>query len=527
MSGADAIWQALKAHRKATADRPIAALFSDDADRFARFSASAGRVTLDLSRTALDDRALGLLLQLAEATGVFRLRDEMFAARRINTTEDRAVLHWALRAPPDGPPVMLGGRNVVDEIRETRHRMETFADGVREGRFTASDGGPFTDVVNIGIGGSHLGPEMAVRALAPWHDGPRVHFLANIDGAASHDLLKGLDPRRTLVLIVSKTFTTAETMANARAVLAWLQTALGAEAAPHHLAAVTSATGRAGEMGIPPERVFGFGDYVGGRYSLWGPVGLAIMLAVGKTRFAELLAGAAAMDEHFRTAPPRANLPLLLGLAGVWHNDICGYESRAILPYAERLGRLPAYLQQLDMESNGKRVTRKGDPVSEPTGPVVWGEPGTNGQHAFFQLLHQGSRIVPAEFILIARGEEPDLADHHAMLVANALAQARALMTGRSAAEPHRAFPGNRPSVTILLPRLMPYDLGQLIALYEHRVFVEAAIWNINAFDQWGVELGKEMATELLPAVTAGAVPEGLDGATAGLLRLLRQAPGD
>jgi len=395
--------------------------------------------------------------------------------------------------------------------------------------------------VNIGIGGSDLGPAMATLALAPYHDGPRAHFVSNVDGAHITDVLKGLDPATTLFIVASKTFTTVETMTNALTARAWLVKGCGEAAVAAHFAAVSTARDKVAAFGIDPERAFGFWDFVGGRYSVWSAVGLPVMIAIGPDRFGEFLAGAAALDEHFRSAPFDQNLPVLLALIGVWHRNVCGHGSRAVIPYDQRLARFPAYLQQLDMESNGKSVRIDGTPVLRATGPVVWGEPGTNAQHAFFQLLHQGTDTIPVEFLIAAEGHEPTLRDHHELLVANCLAQSEALLRGRSLEEataqlrakglseaeaarlaPHRVFPGSRPSVTLAYAQLDPFTLGRLIALYEHRVFVEAAIWGINPFDQWGVELGKELATAFLPAVTQGTPPAGASGSTGGLIGHLK-----
>jgi glucose-6-phosphate isomerase len=367
---------------------------------------------------------------------------------------------------------------------------------------------------------------MATAALAPYHDGPRVHFVSNVDGAHLADTLKTLDPATTLFVVVSKTFTTLETMTNAASARAWLAGALGEAAVPGHFAAVSTVLDKVAAFGIAPERTFGFWDWVGGRYCLWSAAGLALMIAVGPERFAEILAGGRAIDAHFRGAPLVGNLPVMLGLVGVWHRNICGFPTRAVLPYDQRLARFPAYVQQLDMESNGKRVGLDGTEVPRATGPVVWGEPGTGGQHAFFQLLHQGTDVVPCEFLLAAQGHESDLAHHHDLLMANCLAQSAALMTGRSAGDaPHRAFPGDRPSVTVLYSRLDPFTLGRLVALYEHRVLVEGAVWGIDSFDQWGVELGKEMANDLRPFVAGEVDPTAAehDASTVGLLRHLRQ----
>ncbi|MEW2913997.1 glucose-6-phosphate isomerase [Leisingera sp. JC11] len=529
-------WTRLEHHHAAVADRPILSLFSNP-QRFQAFSAETGGLLLDFSKTNLDEEILQDLIALAEESGVPDKRDAMFRGARSNATEGRAVLHTALRSQDTGA-LAAGGEDVRPGIKAARDRMERFAEGIRTGTITAPGGRAFTDVVNIGIGGSDLGPLMAVRALAPYHSGPRCHFVSNADGAQISDTLALLDPGTTLFIIASKTFTTVETMTNARTAVRWLEEAVGGDAAGH-LAAVSSAPARAAGFGIAEDRVFGFADWVGGRYSLWGPVGLPIMIATGAERFREFLAGGCQMDQHFRAAPLRQNLPVLMALTGIWHSNICGYATRAVLPYDQRLDRLPAYLQQLDMESNGKRVTSCGAPLQRASGPVVWGEPGTNGQHAFYQLLHQGTQIVPAEFLIAAESHEPHLKEHHDLLKANCLAQSEALMRGRTleaarklaqGAEDaavsqdclarHRTFPGNRPSVTLAYTRLTPFVLGQLIAFYEHRVFVEGVIWGINSFDQWGVELGKELAGSLLPMVQ-GAPADGKDGSTRGLLARL------
>ena len=529
-------WDRLAAHHARQGARDITALF-DDAERAADFTVAEGDMLFDYSKTAIDRTARELLLDLAEASGVAARRDAMFAGARINETEDRAVLHTALRNP-DGA-LELDGADVMAPVRDTLARMERFAGDVRAGRFKGA-GGRVTDVVNIGIGGSDLGPAMAVAALAPFHGGPRVHFVSNVDGAHLHDVVAGLDPATTLVIVCSKTFTTIETMTNARSARAWMTG--GVREPEAQFAAVSSAVERTGAFGIAPERVFGFADWVGGRYSVWGPVGLALMIAIGPQRFREFLAGGAAMDTHFRTAPLRANMPVMLALVGIWHNQIAGHPTRAVLPYDQRLALLPAYLQQLEMESNGKRVAMDGTDLDRPSGPVVWGAPGTNGQHAFYQLLHQGTQIVPCEFLVAAQGHEPALEHHHQLLLANCLAQSEALMRGRSLDQAralmteaglegaelerqarHRVFPGNRPSTTLLYPALTPETLGRIIALYEHRVFVEGVILGINSFDQWGVELGKELADRMLRAVEGGPAPEGVSPSTRRLLsRVLR-----
>jgi len=524
------IWTRLAEAGKAAEKTRILDRFAENPDRFAELSVSLGDMTLDFSKTSLDAAALALLVELAAEKGVPERRDVMFTGGRINVTEGRAVLHTALRNR-GSKPVLVDGVDVMPEVNEVLDRMGAFAAGIRSGQIAAVDGKPFTDVVNIGIGGSDLGPVMATLALAPYHDGPRLHYVSNVDGADIHDKLAGLDPARTLVIVASKTFTTIETMTNARTAKAWMEAVLGAEAGKH-FAAVSTALDKTAAFGIDPARVFGFWDWVGGRYSVWGAIGLPVMIAIGPDDFGDFLAGANEMDRHFLEAPLAENMPVLLGLVGIWHRNVMGYQTRAILPYDQRLSRLPAYLQQLDMESNGKSVTLDGSPVTTATGPVVWGEPGTNGQHAFYQLIHQGTNIVPCEFMVAAVGHEPALEHHHLLLIANCLAQSEALMKGRSLAEaektvkdpalaPHKVFPGNRPSTTLVYTELDPRTLGRIVALYEHRVFVEGVIWGINSYDQWGVELGKELATALLPLVESGSGFGGKDGSTAGLLQTI------
>jgi len=511
----DTIWRMLRSNRAASEDRAILSMFDDPA-RFDDFSVSTGGMLLDYSKTSIDANARNLLVQLATEAGVETRRDAMFGGEKINTSEGRAVLHTALRDRSDPrednhPAGVLGG------VRETLNRMGLFASALREGRIKAADGGPITDVISIGIGGSDLGPAMGVQALGAYHDGPKIHFVSNIDGADFTEASKLADPARTLVIVASKTFTTIETMTNAETAKKWL-----GDAAGHQMIAISTALEKTSAFGIPADRVFGFEDWVGGRYSMWGPIGLPLMLAIGPARFGEFLDGGYAMDTHFCDAPLAENMPVLFALIGIWHRNICDYATRATLPYDQRLSRLPAYLQQLDMESNGKRVTRDGEPVSQPTGPVVWGQAGTNGQHAFYQLLHQGTNVVPCEFMVAAEGAEPDLQHHHELLKANCLAQSEALMRGRVGdnIESYRAFPGNRPSTTLAYQKLTPFTLGQIIALYEHRVFVEGVIWGINSFDQWGVELGKEMATALVPLMR-GEDASDKDGSTQGLLKAL------
>ena len=527
---------ALTRHR-AESRLDMRAAFRDDPRRFAAFSLQLDDFLIDWSKCAVTAETMRLLHELADAAGIGARRQAMLAGEHINLTEDRAVLHTALRNPP-GARLLLDGADVMTNVQAVLGAMEAFSDNIRSGAIAGATGRRITDIVNIGIGGSDLGPAMATLALAPYHDGPRAHYVSNVDGAHIHDALDGLDPATTLFIIASKTFTTIETMTNAQTARRWVERALGGEAVEHHFAAVSTALDKVAAFGIKPERVFGFWDWVGGRYSLWSAIGLPIMIAIGGENFRALLAGAHAMDRHFAAAPAEENIPLALGLIGYWHRVACGYPARAVIPYDQRLARLPAYLQQLDMESNGKSVTIDGTPAAGPTGPLVWGEPGTNGQHAFFQLLHQGTDVIPVEFIVAAEGHEPELKHHHDLLLANCLAQSQALMTGRTLDEaksqmlargqrpdfvetiaPHRVFPGNRPSVTMIHRRLDPFALGRLIALYEHRVFVEAQLYGINAFDQWGVELGKELATNLLPVVEGKQDAAASDASTAGLVR--------
>ena len=531
-------FDALKIHHAKVADRKILSLFNGNgAARAARFSARADGLIFDYAKTNIDETALGLLVSLAESSGVATKREAMFTGVKINETEGRAVLHTALRAG-NNAVIPVDGTDVMPEVRATRARMAAFARAVRSGAFKGQ-GGPITDVVNIGIGGSDLGPVMATLALAPYHDGPRLHYVSNVDGAHVADVLKPLNPETTLVIVASKTFTTVETMTNADTAKRWMAAKVTNPAA--QFAAVSTAAAKTAAYGIDPERVFGFEDWVGGRYSLWGPIGLGVMLAIGPEAFEMFLGGGRSMDTHFRSAPFAQNLAVLLALVGIWHNQICGHATRAVLPYEQRLIRLPAYLQQLEMESNGKRVSMDGADLPYASGPVVWGEPGTNGQHAFYQLIHQGTRVVPCEFLVGREGFEPDLAHQHLLLVSNCLAQSEALLRGRSLEEAtaimaskgltgaeldrqarHRVFPGNRPSTTLGYQKLTPYVLGQIIALYEHRVFVEGVILGLNSFDQWGVELGKELAVALQPILEGKAGTEGKDGSTAQLVAWAR-----
>ncbi len=538
ITSTDQAFAALAAYRAKSESVRIADLFAKDPNRFAGFSTRWDSFIFDYSKCALDADAMALLFDLVKKADVEGQRDAMVNGALINTTERRAVLHTAIRRSTGS--VLVDGRDVMPEILTERKKMFALAEGVRKGVIQGATGEPFTDVVNLGIGGSDLGPAMATLALAPWHDGPRLHFVSNIDGAHLADTLIGLNPATTLFIIASKTFTTIETMTNAHSARRFIAEALGAEAVDAHFMAVTTALDKAAAFPVRADRITGFWDFVGGRYSIWSSIGLPLAIAIGAVRFQDFLDGAHAMDTHFIDAPVDQNIPMLLGLIGVWHRNLCGYASRALIPYDQRLARFPAYVQQLDMESNGKRVDKDGHALSRASGPIVWGEPGTNSQHAFFQLLHQGTDPVPVEFLIAAKPARADLEGHHDLLLANCLAQSEALLVGRSLEEakaqlsarnlsqaeierlaPHRVFPGNRPSTTLAYQTLDPATLGALIALYEHRVFVEAAIWGLNAFDQWGVELGKELATALLPLVTGTTKTQAANGSTDGLLRFL------
>jgi glucose-6-phosphate isomerase len=487
--------------------------FAQDAQRFTHFSQTAPHVFVDLSKNLWDRSTEGLLLDMARACGLEQHRDAMFTGQPINCTEGRAVLHTLLRRPagvglPGDVPGMLDN---LAQVHSTLDAMLAYAETVR-----ADEG--ITDVVNIGIGGSDLGPHMAVLALEDYRQpNKRLHFVSNVDGDELHSVLKTLNPRTTLFLVASKTFTTAETMINARSALAWFKAGGGTDVA-RHFTALTTNIEAAQAMGITT--TFGFWDWVGGRYSLWSAIGLPLAIAIGSAGFRDLLAGAHAMDEHFRTAPLAQNLPVRLGLLDIWYRNFHGFTSRCIAPYHAALRRLPAYLQQLEMESNGKQVALDGQALPYATSPVLWGEPGTNGQHAFFQMLHQGSDVLPLELVAVRQPTHP-LEGHHEKLLANALAQAQALMVGRPSEDGHRHFPGNRPSTFLLLDALTPASLGALIVLQEHRVFVSGSLWGINSFDQWGVELGKVLAKDIEARLASGDVA-GLDGSTAGLLERLR-----
>ena len=481
-------------------------LFASDPGRADRYLVTAGDLRIDYSKQPVTDELLADLLARARSAGVEERRDAMFAGEHINVTEDRAVLHVALRAPRDAV-IELDGENVVPEVHAVIDAMAAFAAHVR-------DDDRITDVVNIGIGGSDLGPAMAAQALAAFgHPRITTHFVSNVDGADVHSTLQRLDPASTLFIVASKTFGTIETLTNARTARTWLVDALGEAAVADHFVAVSTNAERVAEFGIDTDNMFGFWDWVGGRYSVDSAIGLSLMILIGPDAFREFLAGFHTIDEHFRTTPLEHNAPVLLGMIGVHHSDL-GRDTKVVLPYAQELARFPAYLQQLDMESNGKRVRLDGSPVDGDTGPIVWGEPGTNSQHAFYQLLHQGTRVVPADFIGFADPNHP-YRNHHDLLMSNLFAQAEALAFGRADLdEPYRHFPGDRPSTLVLADRLTPSVLGQLVALYEHIVFVQGTVWGINSFDQWGVELGKELANRITPELTGEPDPSQHDAST-------------
>ena len=512
-------WQALARHRDALSSTPIRALFAADATRADRFSLEAAGVFVDFSKNLVTDETIALLGALARVAGVEQRREAMFKGERINVTEARPVLHVALRAP-SGMAISVDGEDVVPHVHGVLAQMRRFSDAVRDGAWLGHTGRTITDIVNIGIGGSDLGPRMVCEALRPYgHERLTMHFVSNVDGADIDEVLRAIDPATTLFIVASKTFTTRETLQNAHTARAWLLASGAPESAvARHFVAVSTNAQAVAAFGIDTANMFAFWDWVGGRYSLWSAIGLPIALYIGADAFGELLAGAHAMDRHFAQAPLERNLPALLGLIGVWYTNFFGAASHLVAPYDRYLHRLPAYLQQLDMESNGKTVTLDGERVDYATGPVIWGEPGTNGQHAFFQLLHQGSALIPADFIA-CMAPHHKLDAHHTILLANCFAQTEALMNGApSPDEPHRNFEGNRPTNTLCLDRLEPATLGALIALYEHKVFVQGAIWQINSFDQWGVELGKRLAVEIEREIAAPGTVATHDSSTNNLI---------
>ena len=534
-------WAALEHHFRGAHKLEMRGLFDGDPNRFEKFSVELGPLLLDYSKNIITTETMGLLVALARAAGVKGAAEAMFSGRRINWTEGRAVLHVALRNRSNHP-IEVNGSDVMPAVNAVLEKMRAFSDDVRSGRWLGATGRPIRTVVNIGIGGSDLGPVMISEALGAFHDGPDVRFVSNVDATDFIEKTADLDPAETLFVVASKTFTTQETMTNAHTARAWLVGKLGEKAVANHFVALSTNRDAVSDFGIDPQNIFEFWDWVGGRYSSWSAIGLTIAVAVGFDRFAELLEGAHAMDRHFAEAPYEENIPVLMALLGVWYANFFGAASQAVLPYDQYLHRFPAYLQQGDMESNGKAVDRDGNRVGYSTGPVIWGEPGTNGQHAFFQLIHQSTQLIPCDFIGAANPAHPE-GDHHAKLMANFFAQTEALMRGKTEAEareeleaqglstkavdelaPHKVFPGNRPSNTILLDRLTPHSLGMLVAAYEHKIFVQGVIWRINSFDQWGVELGKVLAKTILAEEQALLAGENVDlsrhdASTAGLLR--------
>lgn len=535
-------WAALGKHREQFGSTHLRQLFADDPERGTGYTLRVGDLYLDYSKHLVTDETLGLLRELAVATDVAGLRDAMFRGEKINTTEDRAVLHTALRAPRDAV-IEVDGENVVPAVHAVLDKMAAFSDRVRSGEWTGHTGKPIKNIVNIGIGGSDLGPAMAYEVLRSFTDRSLAfRFVSNVDGADLHEALHDLDPAETLFVIASKTFTTIETITNATSARDWLLTGLraGQDAVAKHFVALSTNAEKVADFGIDTANMFEFWDWVGGRYSYDSAIGLSLMIAIGPDRFREMLDGFHLVDEHFRTAPAEENAPLLLGLLGVWYGAFFDAQSHAVLPYSHYLSKFTAYLQQLDMESNGKSVDRDGNPVDWQTGPVVWGTPGTNGQHAYYQLIHQGTKVIPADFIGFAQPVDdllPGLVAQHDLLMANFFAQTQALAFGKTPDEvraegvpeelvAHKTFRGDHPTTTILADRLTPSVLGQLIALYEHKVFVQGAIWNIDSFDQWGVELGKVLAKKIEPVLTEGKGGEQLDSSTAALASKYRELRG-
>jgi glucose-6-phosphate isomerase len=537
------VWQALQAHHAAIADLHLRDLFAADPGRFNKFSRRFGDLLVDFSKHRITEETLSLLIELARQAQLPVCAERMFSGEIINHTEQRAVLHVALRNRSDRP-IFVKGQDVMPEVNNVLEHMRKFADQIRRGKWRGHTGKRIRDIVNIGIGGSDLGPKMVCQALEPYGDPTlRMHFVSNVDGAHISHVLAECDPESTLFIVASKTFTTQETMTNAHTARAWLIKELGDEAAvAKHFVAVSTNTAGVSKFGIDTANMFEFWDWVGGRYSLWSAIGLPIMVYLGMENFMELQEGAHEMDEHFRTAPPEENLPVILALLGVWYIDFFGADSQVTLVYDDYLRSLPDYLQQLDMESNGKSIDRDGQAVRVNTGPILWGGLGNNGQHAFYQLLHQGTHLVPADFLAPAHSPNP-IGDHHAILLANCLAQAEALMVGKTEAQaraelekqglsgealekllPYKVFPGNRPSTSLFYRRMTPKVLGSLLALYEHKVFTQGVIWNINSFDQWGVELGKQLANAILPELKGEQPVAGHDASTVGLIEFCRAA---
>ncbi len=534
-ASATGAWADLGAHYDGIRAKHLRDFFAEDPERAERFSLEAVGIFLDYSKNRITSETVSLLLELAQARGLRERIDGMFAGKKINVSEDRAVLHVALRAPK-GTQIFVDGKDVVPDVHAVLDRMAAFADRIRSGAWTGHTGKRIRNVINIGIGGSDLGPVMAYEALRHYSERDMTfRFVSNVDGTDFAEAVRDLDAAETLFIVSSKTFTTLETMTNAGSARAWALSGLGGDesAIAKHFVAVSTNAAEVTKFGIDTANMFGFWDWVGGRYSMDSAIGLSTMIAIGPPQFREMLAGFHEMDEHFRTAPFERNLPVLMGLLAVWYNDFFGAQTIGVMPYEQYLKRFPAYLQQLTMESNGKHVTLEGRPVAHDTGPIYWGEPGTNGQHSFYQLIHQGTRLIPLDFIAFSESLNP-LGDHHDYLIANAFAQAEALAFGKPAAEvkvegspdwlvPHRTFEGNRPSNMLLLQKLTPAALGKLVALYEHNVFTQGTMWDVDSFDQWGVELGKKLAVKIIPELQSDAEPPlEHDGSTNALIRRYR-----
>ncbi|MBO4644255.1 MAG: glucose-6-phosphate isomerase [Alphaproteobacteria bacterium] len=533
-------WKDLEKNYADVRGKTMRDMFAADPNRFEEFSVSLDNLLLDYSKNRITEETMELLVKLAREAGVEKAREAMFSGEKINITENRAVLHTALRNRSDRP-VYVDGKDVMPQIKTVLEKMKTFSTAVRNGEWKGATGKAMTDVINIGIGGSDLGPVMVVEALKHYQKkGLNSHFVSNVDGTHMVETLKNLNPETTLFIVASKTFTTQETLTNAKTARDWLVKALGEAAVAKHFVALSTNTEEVKKFGIDPANMFEFWDWVGGRYSLWSAIGLSIAIAVGYDNFVELLTGGFEMDEHFKNAPLDKNIPVILGLLGVWYHNFFGAEAYAVLPYDQYLHRLPAYLQQADMESNGKGVTKDGKPVSYTTGPILFGEPGTNGQHSFYQLIHQGTHLIPCDFIVPAISLN-ETGDHHPILLSNVFAQAEALMKGKTAAEVraefeaqgaseekiqallnHKIFSGNRPSNMILVEKIDPRTLGRLIAMYEHKIFVQGVIWNVNSYDQWGVELGKQLAKKILPEIKGSTTVTAHDSSTNGLINAAR-----
>lgn len=537
-----AIWQQLTAHQQQVAQLQLRDLFDSEPNRFNQYSLQVDELLLDYSKNLITDETFPLLLELARQSNLEARRDAMFSGEAINNTEQRSVLHTALRNDVN-KPIVVNGSDVMPDVNAELEKMRAFSEQVRSGQWLGHSGKTITDIVNIGIGGSDLGPVMVSAALKSYHHPDlTMHFVSNVDGSHWTDTLTSLDPERVLIIVASKTFTTQETMTNARSARQWLLEHFEDQAAvARHFVAVSTNAEAVVEFGIAKDNIFGFWDWVGGRYSLWSAVGLPIVLAIGMDNFTELLAGAHSMDEHFRTAPLEKNMPVIMAMLGVWYRNFFNANTQAVLPYSQRLHRFSAYLQQLDMESNGKSVNREGVAVDYATGPIIWGEPGTNGQHAFYQLIHQGTELIPCDFLIAACSDVGENDPHHAILVANFLAQTEALMTGKTeqqvrgeltaagitgaeqdALTPHKVFQGNRPSNSLVFNQLTPHTLGGLIALYEHKVFCQGVVWNVNSFDQWGVELGKQLASVILPELEQSGEVGSHDSSTNGLMNHIK-----